>query len=708
MIRRALSAERPGRVEVLDLARLHSRASSSSAAAQVVGERALERLAQRRVPVGLLGRGARDEQVEPGWSSSGSSSRSSQAAICTSGSRRSPSASASCLTSRSRVPVLAAREARREDLERRAQPAAGDAHVVDALDVVGVEHAVGVDEELVARVVTVTAAACANVISRVEVDRACLRHAFRIPRRRVLRARLPRAGRPRRSAAGSRTPARPRRAAASRRAGRGRARGAARSGGRPPRPARRPARAAHGRAVRAVQLGADDAPQRRRAAADGVGHAGLRRLEALEDAATCGAHARRARRPRAGRAQVAVGQERRPTGTTPTSSRPRPSCRRPAPTSRRRRRPRRPRPAAACCSVRSRRRMPAAPRRRREARRRACPRLPHGLAELSRLAAWRIAAVATTRIDSTPAFARHPDLRGDELGDLGDLARRGSRRARRAQRVNARCAITSCSASVARLRHEQPRRVRADVDAGAAHRTELGMMRRVSTSPAIEVHGLRKAYGEHEAVRGIDFTVGRGEVFGLLGPNGAGKTTTVEILEGYRTRDAGDVAVLGFDPQRRERALRERLGIVLQSCGFDRHLTPREMVTHWATLYPHPRDPDEVIALVGLRGEAGRQRAQAVRRPAAAAGPGAGAGRRPGADLPRRADDRLRPGGAARRLGHDPLAARPRQDGGADHALPRRGPGAGRPRGDHQGRARSSPIGHARASSASAPRSACA
>ena len=86
------------------------------------------------------------------------------------------------------------------------------------------------------------------------------------------------------------------------------------------------------------------------------------------------------------------------------------------------------------------------------------------------------------------------------------------------------------------------------------------MMRRVSTSPAIEVHGLRKSYGEHEAVRGIDFTVGRGEVFGLLGPNGAGKTTTVEILEGYRTRDGGDVSVLGHDPQRRERALRERSG----------------------------------------------------------------------------------------------------------------------------------------------------
>ena len=120
-------------------------------------------------------------------------------------------------------------------------------------------------------------------------------------------------------------------------------------------------------------------------------------------------------------------------------------------------------------------------------------------------------------------------------------------------------------------------------------------------SAAIEVTDLRKAYGPVEAVRGLSFQVERGEVFGLLGPNGAGKTTTVEILEGYRARSSGDVSVLGFDPERRERALRERLGIVLQSCGFDRHLTPREMVAHWATLYPHPRDPAEVIALVGLQ-----------------------------------------------------------------------------------------------------------
>jgi ABC-2 type transport system ATP-binding protein len=121
-------------------------------------------------------------------------------------------------------------------------------------------------------------------------------------------------------------------------------------------------------------------------------------------------------------------------------------------------------------------------------------------------------------------------------------------------------------------------------------------------SPAIEVRGLRKRYGEHEAVRGIDFSVGRGEVFGLLGPNGAGKTTTVEILEGYRERSAGDVNVLGRDPERRELELRRRVGIVLQSSGMYRHITVREALEHWSHLYPSSRDVDEVIDVAGLRG----------------------------------------------------------------------------------------------------------
>jgi ABC-2 type transport system ATP-binding protein len=126
-------------------------------------------------------------------------------------------------------------------------------------------------------------------------------------------------------------------------------------------------------------------------------------------------------------------------------------------------------------------------------------------------------------------------------------------------------------------------------------------------APAIEVEGLRKAYDGREAVRGIDFSVRRGEVFGLLGPNGAGKTTTVEILEGYRARSAGRVSVLGMDPGDRPRPLRARVGIVLQSCGMYPHVTVREAVRHWAALYPKPRDVEETIALAGLEESADKR-----------------------------------------------------------------------------------------------------
>jgi ABC-2 type transport system ATP-binding protein len=122
-----------------------------------------------------------------------------------------------------------------------------------------------------------------------------------------------------------------------------------------------------------------------------------------------------------------------------------------------------------------------------------------------------------------------------------------------------------------------------------------------SAAPAILVRDLHKSYGNVHAVRGIDFEVSRGEVFGLLGPNGAGKTTTVEVLEGYRERTSGIVSVLGFDPGGRPRALRERVGIVLQDSGTYRHATVRELVSHWAGFYPAPRDVDEVIELAGLR-----------------------------------------------------------------------------------------------------------
>jgi ABC-2 type transport system ATP-binding protein len=129
----------------------------------------------------------------------------------------------------------------------------------------------------------------------------------------------------------------------------------------------------------------------------------------------------------------------------------------------------------------------------------------------------------------------------------------------------------------------------------------------VADAPAILVRDLRKAYGDAEAVRGVDFEVARGEVFGLLGPNGAGKTTTVEILEGYRARSSGIVSVLGFDPGQRPIELRARIGIVLQSSGMYRHITVREAIAHWARLYPAPRSVDEVIGLAGLKGKEDQQ-----------------------------------------------------------------------------------------------------
>ncbi|GGN60589.1 ABC transporter [Actinoplanes lobatus] len=118
---------------------------------------------------------------------------------------------------------------------------------------------------------------------------------------------------------------------------------------------------------------------------------------------------------------------------------------------------------------------------------------------------------------------------------------------------------------------------------------------------AIEVTGLRKTYGDRDAVAGIDLVVARGEIFSLLGPNGAGKTTTVEILEGHRRRTAGDVRVLGEDPGRAGSAWRSRIGIVLQDADDAADLTVHEMVRHVAGFYPDPRKPGEVIELVGLQ-----------------------------------------------------------------------------------------------------------
>jgi len=117
---------------------------------------------------------------------------------------------------------------------------------------------------------------------------------------------------------------------------------------------------------------------------------------------------------------------------------------------------------------------------------------------------------------------------------------------------------------------------------------------------AISVRGLRKSYGALAAVRGVDFDIESGEVFGLLGPNGAGKTTTVEILEGYRTRDAGEVSVLGHDPQHPGAEFRQRIGVVLQQSELWASLSVREVHVAFAGYYERPRDVDEVIELVGL------------------------------------------------------------------------------------------------------------
>ena len=187
-------------------------------------------------------------------------------------------------------------------------------------------------------------------------------------------------------------------------------------------------------------------------------------------------------------------------------------------------------------------------------------------------------------------------------------------------------------------------------------------------------------------------------MFGLLGPNGAGKTTTVEILEGYRRRTGGEVSVLGHDPAQRDRELQQRIGIVLQSCGFYPHVTVREAVEHFGKAYDHPRDAGETIDLVGL-GEKADARTKSL-----------SGGQR------RRLDLALALVGDPELIfldepttGFDPAARRtawgvvralkePRQDRAAHHPLPGRGPGAGRPGGDREGgpHRRRGPAGPAR------------
>jgi len=130
------------------------------------------------------------------------------------------------------------------------------------------------------------------------------------------------------------------------------------------------------------------------------------------------------------------------------------------------------------------------------------------------------------------------------------------------------------------------------------------------TGAAVVVRGLHKHYGETRAVDGLDLQVEPGEVFAMLGPNGAGKTTTVEILEGHRHRDSGEVSVLGVDPARADRNWRSRIGIVLQDAGDQAELTVSEVIRHFAEYYPTPRDADEVIDAVGLTEKAGTRTRQ--------------------------------------------------------------------------------------------------
>jgi ABC-2 type transport system ATP-binding protein len=147
--------------------------------------------------------------------------------------------------------------------------------------------------------------------------------------------------------------------------------------------------------------------------------------------------------------------------------------------------------------------------------------------------------------------------------------------------------------------------MRTHVTAAADMTAHAAIRAGTPSTGAVVVAGLRKSYGAVQAVRGVSFTVSRGEIFALLGPNGAGKTTILEILEGFRTRDAGRVEVLGADPGERSegRVLRERIGLVLQDIAVEPYLTVRETIARNAGYYPAPRDVGEVIGLVGLAGQ---------------------------------------------------------------------------------------------------------
>ncbi|MET8299550.1 ABC transporter ATP-binding protein, partial [Streptomyces sp. NPDC005180] len=128
-----------------------------------------------------------------------------------------------------------------------------------------------------------------------------------------------------------------------------------------------------------------------------------------------------------------------------------------------------------------------------------------------------------------------------------------------------------------------------------------------SAQPVVHARDVTMTYGDIDVLHGVDLDIHHGEVFALLGPNGAGKTTTVEILEGFRRRSGGEVSVLGTDPERSDDAWRGRIGLVLQSWRDHSRWRVAELLTHFATYYPDPRDPAELLALVGLTDHADRQ-----------------------------------------------------------------------------------------------------
>ena len=197
---------------------------------------------------------------------------------------------------------------------------------------------------------------------------------------------------------------------------------------------------------------------------------------------------------------------------------------------------------------------------------------------------------------------------------------------------------------------------------------------------------LTKSYDGLTVVDHLSLRMPPGEVFALLGPNGAGKTTTVEILEGHRRPDSGTVSVLGYDPQRRERALRERIGVVLQEAGFDDEFTVRELVRYFHALFAHPLDVDDVLEEVGLSRQAVGEGANTVRRSAATAGPRTGADRRSRGAVPRRADRGIRPCGSTSGVVADRALEGTGHDRAPHDPLPRRGRAARRSRGNPRGR----------------------